>query len=179
MNSSPKTSCSYIKLAPRRRVERCSPYNSFTVNLGLSRCYRCPCQKAWVVCWHFMAFLFEGAFTLQSLCLKNYWCFICSLSERCALKQPHINAVFISGLLFFPPSSPFNHLCSNNFFVAGCLSKLKVTWGFSACFQWGTCSSLEKFQIPSFCGVPVLIGLFPGYLRRDSLNLACDLDLGL
>lgn len=43
----------------------------FSVNLGLSRCCCCPCQKAWVACWHFMAFPSEGASTLQSLCLKD------------------------------------------------------------------------------------------------------------
>lgn len=39
-------------------------YCSCSVNLGLSHCYCCPCREAWVACWHFMAFLFEGAFYL-------------------------------------------------------------------------------------------------------------------
>lgn len=67
----------------------------------------------------------------------------------------------------FSPSSPFNCFCSNNFFFAGCFSDLKITLGFSACFQWGAWS-FWKYLIPFCCGVPFLIRLFLGYLHRQS-----------
>lgn len=39
---------------------------------------------------------------LSRVCLKNWQCFVCSLSEGCALKQPHKNTVFLSVFSFFP-----------------------------------------------------------------------------
>lgn len=83
---------------------------------------------------------------------------------------------------FSTPSSPFNHLCSNDFLMLLSLSDWKSTWGFSVHFQWGTLTQFAALQRSShivFHGVCVLIGLFPGYLCGDSLTLVCSLVLRL